>query len=108
MLYGRIEQRVDAMLEAGLEAEVRTILSAGVDHASSAMQGLGYKQMACYLRGDCTFDEAVETIKQETRRFAKRQLTWFRREERIRWFDVTAYRDVRALSDAVYDYFTEA
>jgi tRNA dimethylallyltransferase len=108
MLYDRIERRVDAMLASGLEEEVKTLLSAGVDAALPAMQGLGYKQTAAYLRGACSRDEAVETIKRETRRFAKRQLTWFRREERIRWFDVTAYEDISALTSAVYDYFTEA
>jgi tRNA dimethylallyltransferase len=107
MLYRRIERRVDAMLASDLEEEVKALLSAGVDAALPAMQGLGYKQMAAYLRGECTRDEAVETIKRETRRFAKRQLTWFRREERIRWFDVTAYEDICALTGAVYDYFTE-
>ena len=72
------------------------------------MQGLGYKQLAAYLRGECALSEAIEAVKRETRRFAKRQLTWFRRETRIRWFDATEYNGPAALSDAVCGYFTEA
>ncbi len=107
-LYGRIEARVDAMMRAGLENEVRALLKTGVEPALPAMQGLGYKQMAAYLRGECTRDEAIETIKRETRRYAKRQLTWFRREERLRWFDATEHPNENALCGAVYAYFTEA
>lgn len=108
MLYRRIEARVDAMLCAGLENEVCALLKAGVDPALPAMQGLGYKQMAAYIRGECSLDEAVDAIKRETRRYAKRQLTWFRREERLRWFDAMEYPNENALCGAVYAYFTEA
>lgn len=107
-LYARIEARVDAMLRAGLENEVRDLLNEGIDPALPAMQGLGYKQMAAYLSGECTRDEAIETIKRETRRYAKRQLTWFRREERLRWLDAAEYPNESALCGAVYAYFTEA
>ncbi len=107
-LYARIEARVDEMLRAGLLDEVRGLLGRGIDPACPAMQGLGYKQLAAYLRGECALSEAIEAVKRETRRFAKRQLTWFRRETRIRWFDATEYNGPAALSDAVCGYFTEA
>lgn len=107
LLYARIEQRVDVMVKAGLEDEVRNLLFKGVQAEMPAMQGLGYKQMASYLTGACSLSEAVETIKRETRHFAKRQLTWFRRDERIRWFDVSQYRDAQSLVNAIHNYFTE-
>ncbi|HWQ58099.1 MAG TPA: tRNA (adenosine(37)-N6)-dimethylallyltransferase MiaA [Clostridia bacterium] len=107
-LYRRIETRVDEMLAAGFVDEVHGLLERGVDPASPAMQGLGYKQIAKYLGGECALEEAIENIRRETRRFAKRQLTWFRREERIRWFDVAQCGDIGALLDATYDYFMEA
>ncbi len=84
-LYKRINARVDAMLEAGFENEVRALLEAGVDPACLAMQSVGYKEMALYLSGSPRFDETVSLIKQHTRNFAKRQLTWFRRETGMTW-----------------------
>lgn len=107
LLYERIERRVDAMIGAGLVDEVRDLLFKGVQTEMPAMQGLGYKQIASYLMSACSLNEAVETIKRETRHFAKRQMTWFRRDERIRWFDVSQYRDAQSLVNAIYDYFTE-
>lgn len=107
LLYARIERRVDEMLAFGLEDEVRRLLASGVDPGSPAMQGLGYKQMASHILGRRGFEEAAEEIKRETRRFAKRQLTWFRREERIRWFDIAALGGAEAAADAIYSYFTE-
>ncbi|MCX6344932.1 MAG: tRNA (adenosine(37)-N6)-dimethylallyltransferase MiaA [Armatimonadetes bacterium] len=87
-LYARIEKRVDAMISAGLVDEVRFILDRVTDPASAAMQGLGYKEMAAYIRGEIGFDEAVDLLKKNTRRFAKRQYTWFRADNRVRWIDV--------------------
>lgn len=108
ILYARIEARADEMLEAGLLGEVRGLIENGVDPDRPAMQGLGYKQLAAHLCGECTLAEAIDTVKRETRRFAKRQLTWFRREARIRWFDMTQYGGPAALANAVRDYFREA
>lgn len=90
LLYAHIEHRVDAMMEAGLLEEVRGIMRAGYDPGLPALQGLGYKQIIAHLAGQCTLQEAVARIKQETRHFAKRQITWFKRDARIQWFDVTA------------------
>lgn len=87
-LYNRIEERVDAMLSSGLLAEARRLVERGLDPSLPSMQGLGYKEIAACIRGECSLDEAVELLKKNTRRFAKRQLTWFRSDSRIRWIDV--------------------
>ena len=79
-VYGRINKRVDEMLREGLADEVRGLLDAGYSRELQSMQGLGYKEMADYLYGECPYDEAVEIIKRDTRHFAKKQLTWFKRE----------------------------
>lgn len=107
MLYARIEKRVDDMFTAGLTDEVRALLERGCTRELPSMQGLGYKETAAYIMGECTLDEAKETIKRETRRFAKRQLTWFRREERIRWFDAALYCGADELGKAIAEYFLD-
>lgn len=89
ILYDRINRRVDQMMDLGLLNEVRALFNQGISRESTAMQGLGYKELVNYLEGKCTLEEALETIKRESRRFAKRQLTWFRRDDRIRWLDGT-------------------
>ncbi|GMA61461.1 tRNA (adenosine(37)-N6)-dimethylallyltransferase MiaA [Alicyclobacillus fastidiosus] len=89
-LYRRVELRVDKMVEQGLEAEVKRLLAAGASAELPALQAIGYKEMVQYLRGDCTFDDAIDAIKRNTRRFVKRQLSWFRRDARIHWFERTA------------------
>lgn len=85
-LYARVNERVDRMMEAGLLDEVKELDDEGCEHSLPALQGLGYRQLLSHLRGECTLDEAVELIKRDTRRFAKRQITWFKREN-VRWFD---------------------
>lgn len=90
ILYRRIEQRVDEMLSQGLVDEVRTLLSSGVPAEAQAMKGLGYKELVPYLRGECTLEEAVYEMKKGTRHYAKRQLTWMRREEDVQWVDSLA------------------
>ena len=84
-LYKKIEERVDRMMEAGLEAEVRGLM---VLHGDSVlpMHGLGYKQLAGYIKGMYSLEDAIRLLKRDTRRYAKRQLTWFRRDDRIRWY----------------------
>lgn len=88
-LYERINARVDAMIEQGLVDEVRRLLERGYHRDLVSMQGLGYKEIAAYLLGECGLEEAVETLKRNTRRFAKRQLSWFRHMKDIQWVDVT-------------------
>lgn len=90
-LYERIESRVDQMLSKGLVDEVRTLKERGCNASMVSMQGLGYKEILEYLDGRCSFLEAVEKIKKETRHFAKRQLTWFRREKDVIWLDKQAF-----------------
>lgn len=86
-LYSRIDLRVDKMVEAGLLEEVCALKDMGYTPDMVAMQGLGYKEILWHLDNRCTLNEAIETIKQETRHFAKRQLTWFRREKEVIWID---------------------
>ena len=95
-LYARIDARVDQMLERGLEAEVRALLDRGVDPKTTAMQAIGYKEMAAALRGECSLPHAVSQIKQASRNYAKRQLTWFRRNEAVRWLYVDETPDLLA------------
>ena len=90
-LYERIESRVDQMLSNGLVDEVRTLKERGCNASMVSMQGLGYKEILEYLDGRCSLLEAVEKIKKETRHFAKRQLTWFRREKDVIWLDKQAF-----------------
>ncbi len=94
LLYRRIEQRVDIMLTNGLITEVESLLAAGYSRDSNALQSFGYKELIAYLDGKCTYDEAVDRLKQNTRRFAKRQLTWFRKDKRIEWMDRELTSDV--------------
>lgn len=84
-LYQRINQRVDVMIEQGLVEEVQKLKNMGCHKKMVSMQGLGYKEILAYLEGECTLEEAVYRIKRDTRHFAKRQLTWFRRERDVIW-----------------------
>ncbi len=86
-LYQRIEMRVDAMLEGGLADEVRRLLNSGVPADAQAMKAIGYKEIVPYVRGECTLEQAVYELKLGTRHYAKRQLTWMRREENVLWVD---------------------
>ena len=86
-LYKRIDARVDKMIEDGLEAEVRRLKEMGCTKDMVAMQGIGYKEMLAYLDGDYSLEEAVYIIKRETRHFAKRQITWFKRERDVIWLN---------------------
>lgn len=87
VLYQRIDQRVDEMLKEGLVEEVRALLDSGLSRKTVSMQGLGYKEIAAYLCGECSYEEAVYILKRDTRHFAKRQLTWFKREEEVIFLD---------------------
>lgn len=104
-LYERINLRVDIMLEQGLLDEAKAIYDAGYDASLPALQGLGYKQLFKYFGGEYTLEQTIDAIKLETRRFAKRQLTWFRRDKRIIWFDISDYPNKDALNDAIYRIF---
>lgn len=90
-LYERIDKRVDIMVEQGLVEEVKKLKDMGYHKEMVSMQGLGYKEILDYLDGNMTLEEAIYIIKRETRHFAKRQLTWFRRESDVIWFDKEKY-----------------
>jgi len=90
-LYARIEQRVDEMLAMGLVEEVRKLQALGCHRGMVSMQGLGYKEILAYLEGEVTLEQAIEILKRDTRHFAKRQLTWFRREQDVIWVDKSAF-----------------
>lgn len=100
-LYDRIDYRVDLMMEKGLVDEVKKLYDMGYHKDMVSMQGLGYKELLSYLDGECSLEEAVYIIKRETRHFAKRQLTWFRRERDVIWLDKAAYQynDQQILTD---------
>ncbi len=84
-LYSRIDRRVDVMLEAGLLEEIRALLHSGIPEKCTAMQAIGYKEFTDALDGRCTVEAAADQVRQSSRRYAKRQLTWFRRNGRIHW-----------------------
>lgn len=86
-LYEKINQRVDKMVNLGLVDEVKNLLDEGLDRNSQSLKAIGYKEVISYLDGDIDFDEMVDLIKKNSRHYAKRQLTWFRRDDRIKWFD---------------------
>ena len=92
-LYQRIEQRVDQMIHEGLEAEVKTLMDGGCRPELASMQGLGYKHFIDHFLGKTSGEEALALLKRDTKRFAKRQFTWFRREPEAVWVDITGLKD---------------
>ncbi len=89
-LYARISERVDQMVAEGLVEEVRSLMDQGLAKTLTAMQAIGYKEIVAALQGSCTMDEAIDQIKMRTRRYAKRQISWFKREGRVIWLDLDA------------------
>ncbi|HTX19363.1 MAG TPA: tRNA (adenosine(37)-N6)-dimethylallyltransferase MiaA [Bacteroidota bacterium] len=100
-LYRRINARVEAMLTAGFLDEVKGIVSAGYDGSFKSLQTVGYKEALSYLRGELEYDRMVELMKQSTRRFAKRQLTWFRGESRIHWMKMDEETNLKSIAGKV-------
>lgn len=96
-LYRRIDLRVDHMIKQGLVEEVKTLLEKGYSRDLVSMQGLGYKEIAASLEGELSLEEAIERIKRDTRHFAKRQLTWFRREKEVTWIEMEQYPNPQRL-----------
>ena len=96
-LYERIEKRVDIMIQKGLLDEVSLLLDKGIKKDTTAMRGIGYKEIIKHLEGEISLDEAIDEIKKNTRHYAKRQMTWFRKDERINWIDY----DCDVFSEAV-------
>ncbi len=102
-LYERIDRRVDQMLQEGLVEEVEALSRMGCTKDMVSMQGLGYKEILSYLNGDMSLDEAVYTLKRDTRHFAKRQITWFKREREVIWMnkDEYGYDEEKILNDMI-------
>ena len=97
-MYDRIDKRVDSMVKEGLVEEVALLHGRGYTRDMTSMQGLGYKEILAYLDGECTLEEAVYLIKRDTRHFAKRQLTWFRREREVIWLQKNEMSDEEILN----------
>lgn len=89
LIYERINKRVDIMVDNGLFCEVEALLKSGVTKDMQSMQGIGYKEVVSYFEGELSKEDAINAIKQNSRRYAKRQLTWFRRDERYIWLDIS-------------------
>ena len=102
-LYARIEERVDRMIADGLVDEVAELRENGYNLSLNSMKALGYQQIFGYLEGMLTWPETLQEIKRETRRFAKRQYTWFNKDKRIQWINVAEYPDSRALLKKMCD-----
>ncbi len=100
-LYERIDKRVDIMINNGLIEEARDILSG--DFASTAMQAIGYKELKAYIDGSISLENAVDNLKRESRRYAKRQLTWFRRDEQVNWFYADEYQNIQIMQKKIYN-----
>lgn len=107
ILYDRIDLRVDLMIKDGLIDEVRRIMDMGYTKELNSMKGIGYKEIMDYLNGECTLEEAIENVKQGSRRYAKRQLTWFRRDERIIMLkpETASAEAERIIKEKISEYF---
>ncbi len=103
-LYENINKRVDIMIESGLVDEVKHILSMGYEKNLVSLKAIGYKEIIQYLDNEISLDEAVDKIKQGSRNYAKRQLTWFRRDNRIKWVDVDNFNNIDELCNVIKDY----
>ncbi len=104
ILYDRINQRVDKMVSNGLIEEVKTLINKGYDKNLVSMQGIGYKEIIDYIEEKTSLTEAVNTLKRNTRRFAKRQFTWFLRDSNVRWFDISTPKEIDSVVENIYDY----
>ena len=104
VLYERINKRVDLMTENNLIDEVKHLLDIGYDKNLISMQGIGYKEIVKYLEGEYSLDEAIEIIKRDSRRYAKRQITWFKRYKESKWFDLDKYDNSEILKEDILNY----
>jgi tRNA dimethylallyltransferase len=100
-LCRRIDDRVEVELEKGLVQETRELLEAGYSRELTSMKSLGYRQIAGYLEGEYSFDEAVRQLKRDTRHFAKRQMTWFRKESDLEWMEVHEQESTWAIAHRI-------
>lgn len=103
-LYSRINKRVDLMIQNGLIDEVQKLLDIGYTKELASMQGIGYKEIIPYIEGEVGLDETIQILKRNTRRYAKRQLTWFRRDSRIKWIDVNQFNSIDDITKCILEY----
>ncbi|PAB61141.1 tRNA (adenosine(37)-N6)-dimethylallyltransferase MiaA [Anaeromicrobium sediminis] len=103
-LYDRINQRVDILMEMGLLEEVKKLMKLDLDVDNISMKGLGYKEIIKYLKGEYTLEKAVDILKRDTRRYAKRQITWFKRYDEMQWFDINKYDGKEDLMEDIIKY----
>jgi len=101
ILYENIDKRVDEMIQAGFVAEVQNILSTGYDKNLNSLNTVGYKEIIQHLDGEITLDRAIELIKRNTRHYAKRQMTWFRKDERIQWFEIDGKSKLKQIAKKI-------
>lgn len=101
ILYENINKRVDQMMQAGLINEVRTLLNNGYEKKLNSLNTVGYKEIISHLEGETTIEKAVELIKRNTRRYAKRQLTWFNSDNRIKWYNISSESDLKKLTPKI-------
>jgi len=105
VLYQNIELRVDEMIQLGLVEEVKSILEMGYSADLNSLNTVGYKEIVAYLNGEYDLERAIELIKRNTRRFAKRQMTWFRKDENINWFEIKDKNEIESITSGIIDRF---
>ena len=103
LLYQNINNRVDKMISDGLVDEIKSILEKGYSSNLNSLNTVGYKEIIAYLNGECDLERAVELIKRNTRHYAKRQMTWFRKDERIKWFKIDQEEDLEKIADSIIE-----
>ena len=101
ILYKNINNRVDRMINDGLVEEVENILNQGYDKSLNSLNTVGYKEVVSYLEGEISLDRSIELIKRNTRHYAKRQMTWFNADKRIKWYNISSYDDLDNLANEV-------
>jgi len=106
ILYDRINERVDKMVSDGLIEEVKTLIHKGYNKDLISMQGIGYKEIVDYIEGNTNLEEALNILKRNTRRFAKRQFTWFLKDSNVKWFDITTSDKIDLVVDNIYTYIS--
>ena len=105
LLYKRIENRVDSMIEQGLVEETKNILAMGYSKELNSLNTVGYKEIIAHLEGEITLERSIELVKRNTRRFAKRQMTWFRKDKRIIWIDINSEEDLYTVPQKLINQF---
>ena len=101
MLYENIDKRVNQLISKGLVEEVEKLLDEGYSDKLNSLNTVGYKEIISFLKNEITMDRAIEMIKRNTRRYAKRQLTWFRKDKRIQWFDINEFRELTQIAEKI-------